>query len=96
MMNKLAEAKTEVDLYFEVVKHSIEKIYDADNVYNVSDYTEEELDEFLSTLDVSSFREVQKFLETMPKLRYETSYTNSLGNEKKVVLQNLNDFFMLG
>ena len=83
-------------LYFEVVKYTIEKIYDADNVYNVKDYTEEELDEFLATLDVSSFKEVQKFLETMPKLKYETSYTNSLGNEKKVVLQNLNDFFMLG
>lgn len=96
MMNKLAEAKSEVDLYFEVVKYSIEKIYDADNIYNVRDYTEEELDEFLATLDVSSFKEVQKFLETMPKLKYETTYTNSLGNEKKVVLQNLNDFFMLG
>ena len=95
-MTKLAEAKSEVDLYFEVVKYSIEKIYDADNVYNVSDYSEEELDEFLATLDVSSFKEVQKFLETMPKLKYETSYTNSLGNEKKVLLQNLNDFFMLG
>ena len=96
MINKLTEAKSEVDLYFEVVKYTIEKIYDADNVYNVKDYTEEELDEFLATLDVSSFKEVQKFLETMPKLKYETSYTNSLGNEKKVVLQNLNDFFMLG
>jgi hypothetical protein len=96
MMSKLSQAKSEVDLYFEVVKHSIEKIYDADNVYNVSDYTDEELDEFLATLDVSSFRQVQKFLETMPKLKYETSYTNSLGKEKKVVLNNLNDFFMLG
>lgn len=96
MMNKLSKAKNEVDLYFEVVKHSIEKIYDTENVYNVKDYTEEELDEFLATLDVSSFRLVQKFLETMPKLKYEASYTNSLGKEKKVTLNNLNDFFMLG
>ena len=96
MMNKLSKAKNEVDLYFEVVKHSIEKIYDTENVYNVKDYTEEELDEFLATLDVSSFKLVQKFLETMPKLKYEASYTNSLGKEKKVTLNNLNDFFMLG
>lgn len=96
MMKNLSEAKSEVDLYFEVVKHTIEKIYDADNVYNVSDYTEEELDEFLATLDVASFKQVQKFLETMPKLKYETKYTNSLGNEKSIVLNNLNDFFMLG
>ena len=47
MMKNLSEAKNEVDLYFEVVKNTIEKIYDADSVYNVSDYTEEELDEFL-------------------------------------------------
>lgn len=96
MMKNLTEAKSEVDLYFEVVKHTIEKIYDAETVYNVSDYTEEELDEFLATLDVSSFKLVQKFLETMPKLKYEATYTNSLGNEKTITLNNLNDFFMLG
>jgi hypothetical protein len=96
MMKNLSEAKNEVDLYFEVVKNTIEKIYDADSVYNVSDYTEEELDEFLAALDVGSFKQVQKFLETMPKLKYEATYTNSLGNQKTITLSNLNDFFMLG
>lgn len=96
MMDNMSESKTELDLYFEVVKYCIDQIYDEENVYNVVDYSPEELDEFVATLDVSTFKEIQKFMETMPKLYYEAAYTNSQGNEKKVVLQNLNDFFMLG
>lgn len=96
MLQQVEAATSEVDLYFEVIKYCIDKVYDADNVYETKDYTPEELQEFVTSLDVNTFKQIQLFLETMPKLRYETSYTNSLGTERKVVLQNLNDFFMLG
>jgi len=96
MLKAVEAATTEVDLYFEVIKYCIDKVYDENEVYEAKDYTDEELTEFVTALDVTTFKEVQKFLETMPKLHYETSYTNSEGVEKKVVLQNLNDFFILG
>ena len=96
MLQQVEQATSEVDLYFEVIKYCIDKIYDADNVYETKDYSPEELHEFVSTLDVNTFKQIQLFLETMPKLHYETSYTNSVGTVRKVVLQNLNDFFMLG
>lgn len=96
MLKAVEAATSEVDLYFEVIKYCIDKVYDENEVYDTKDYTDEELSEFVTTLDVTTFKEIQKFLETMPKLHYETSYTNSAGAVKKVVLQNLNDFFILG
>lgn len=96
MLKAIDSATSEVDLYFEVIKYCIDKVYDAENVYETSEQTPEELQEFVASLDVNTFKQIQLFLETMPKLHYETSYTNSAGTERKVVLQNLNDFFMLG
>lgn len=96
MLKAVDQATSEVDLYFEVIKYCIDKVYDADNVYETNEQTPEELQEFLASLDVKTFKQIQLFLETMPKLHYETSYTNSKGTERKVLLQNLNDFFMLG
>jgi len=96
MVDRIGSADSEVDLYFEIVKYCIEKVYDDDNVYNINDYSDEELTEFLSTLDVSTFKQIQNFMETMPKVYYETSYTNKAGVVRKVVLQTLDDFFSLG
>lgn len=93
---KIKQVDSEIDLFFQLISNCIDKIYDSDNVFNSSDYTPEEIEEFVSTLDVNAFKKVQKFFETTPKLYYETSYTTNEGKEKKVILQNLNDFFTLG
>lgn len=96
MVDRVGDVTNEVEMYFEVVKYCIEKIFDDDNVYNVDDYTPEDLTEFVTTLDVNTFKKVQRFIETMPRIYYETSYTDKSGVEKKVILQTLNDFFTLG
>ena len=96
MVDKIGGVNSEVDMYFEVIKYCIEKIYDNDTVYDVSEYSNEEMDEFVATLDVNTFKKIQHFLETMPRIYYETQYYNKQGIEKKIVLQTLNDFFMLG
>lgn len=94
--SKIGNVDTEIDLFFGLIKACLDKIYDADKVYDVSEYSPEEVDDFLSTLDVSAFKKIQFFFETLPKLYYETTYVNQAGEEKKLVLQNLNDFFTLG
>lgn len=90
-----ADIKTEVELMFEVMKYSIDKVYDADSVYNVSESTQEQLNEFVDSLDVDTMKKIQVFMETMPKLYHEVPYTTKDGKEKKIVLQTLNDFFTL-
>ena len=86
----------ELDIFFEVLKKCIDTIYDPESVYKAADYSDEELDEFIQSLDVDAFQKIQTFFATMPKLYYEVTYTNSLGQEKVIPLTNLNDFFMLG
>ena len=55
-----------------------------------------ELEEFIQDLDVKTFNKIQKFYETIPRLYHELKYTNSLGNERVVRLETLNDFLTLG
>lgn len=96
MMKAVEGVTSEIDLYFEVVKYCIDKIYDSETVQNADECTEEELNDFVQSLDVNTFKKIQQFLESMPKLYCEAAYKDKAGKEKKIVLQNLNDFFMLG
>jgi hypothetical protein len=84
------------EVVFDIVCACIESIYDGNEVFDASEHTKEELDEFVSQLSVEVFEKIQGFFETMPKLHYEVKYTNSEGNEKTITLSTLSDFFTLG
>lgn len=88
--------ESEMDIFFEVLKGCIESVYDSEKVYGAKDFTEDELEEFIQSLDVNTFKKIQDFFNTMPKLYYEVKYINSLGNERVIPLTTLNDFFSLG
>lgn len=90
-----ANITSEVEMLFDLMKYCIDKVYDETNVYETSDYTDEQIGEFLDALDISTFKKIQSFIETMPKLYHEVSYKRKDGSEGKVVLQTLNDFFTL-
>lgn len=86
----------ELEVFFEVLKGCIATIHDQEQTYVTADYSSEEMDEFIQSLDVNAFKKIQDFFGTMPKLYYEVKYTNSLGKEKTIPLTTLNDFFTLG
>jgi hypothetical protein len=94
--DKLKEVSSETELFFDILKNCIEKIYDGDNEHLASDASADELEEFVQSLDVKTFKKIQTFFASMPKLYYEVKYTNSLGKEKVIPLTSLNDFFSLG
>lgn len=96
LTNSLKFIDGEMDAFFEVLKNSIESVYDKDSVYKLSDSTPEEVDEFVQSLDTKAFKKIQDFFSTMPKLYYEVKYVNSIGKEKVIPLTSLNDFFTLG
>jgi hypothetical protein len=74
----------------------IEKIFSGDEMYSPKDYTKEELMEFLENMDINSFNKFREFTNNLPKMEYVIKYNNALGNERKIVLSSLNDFFTLG
>ena len=53
----------------------IDQIYEGDKVYPAKDYSSEELDKFIESLDSKSLKKLKTF-ETMPSLREEIDVTN--------------------
>jgi hypothetical protein len=96
LMQALDSNLSEQEVFFELVSHCMEMIVDGTESHLVSEAPKEEVQEFLDSLDVTAFEKIKEFFQTMPKIQHELKYTNSLGNERVIVLDNLNDFFTLG
>lgn len=94
--DKMGEFKNEVELMTFFIINCIDTIYDEENLYAVSDYSEEEITEFLDSLSVTTFDKIRSFFESIPKLYHKIEYQNSLGNKREIELTNLKDFFMWG
>ena len=80
----------------EVISACILQIYEnkGEKVYNAKDQTEKELVEFIEQLNTKQFKEIQKFFDTMPRLKHTIKVTNPKTKvESDVTLQGLNDFF---
>ena len=80
----------------DVIASCVLQIYDkkGEEVFDAKDQTKQELIEFVEQLNTKQFEEVQKFFDTMPKLRHTIEVENPKTKVKsKIVLQGLNDFF---
>lgn len=86
----------ERDYMFELIIKCMDKIYENDSVYETKDYSKQNLMDFLDNLSIKTFEDIQKFLLNVPKLKHEINYKNSFGNDRKIVLESLNDFFPPG
>lgn len=79
---------------FDMLRKSIYEVYQGEQTFKASDYSEDELQKFIESLDSKTFKKVQSFYETMPKLMHEMEITNpSTKVKSKVTLQGLSDFF---
>lgn len=83
----------EKDYMFELIIRCIDKIYYEDEVYESKNYKKEEINEFLENLNMKVFENIQNFLLNVPKMQYTIKYKNSLGNDREIILNSLNDFF---
>ena len=80
----------------EVIGTCILQIYEEDGkkVYDPKDQTKKELSDFIEQLNTKQFKDLQKFFETMPKLKHEITIKNpKTKKESKITLTGLNDFF---
>ena len=80
----------------EVISTCILQIFEDEGkkVYNSKDQTSKELTDFIEQLNTKQFKDVQKFFDTMPKLKHEITIKNpKTKKESKIVLSGLNDFF---
>ena len=80
----------------EVISGCIAQIYEknGEKTYDPKDQTQKELTEFVEQLNTKQFKQVQKFFETMPKLKHTIKIKNPKPKkESEITLTGLNDFF---
>jgi len=91
---ELGEYDNEVDLLLFFVRKCIDQIFDSENVYPANESTEEEINQFIDSLNVQTFEKIREFFNSIPTLSHTLKYTNSNDNERVIELNNLKDFFM--
>jgi hypothetical protein len=93
MLDEVAKYEDQSESTVAMVKRCIAKIYDEERTYDAAEYTDAELTEFLESIPSKDFEKVIEFFSTMPTLFHELKYTNSVGTEKTITLQGIEDFF---
>lgn len=89
-----SENTSEVGQSLSMISSCIEMIYNNEESWESSDYSKEELDEFIEQLNTKQFKEIETFFTTMPKLSHTIKVTNPNTNvESDVVLEGLAAFF---
>lgn len=88
---KSLEQSQEEEAIVKVLSKCIDKIYDKDSVY--SDYTEEELSDFINSLPLDSMNNIKNFFDTMPALEHKVTLKNKSGETKEITLRGINSFF---
>jgi hypothetical protein len=85
---------SDIDSVFDMISSSIEVIYNGDEMFHTKEQSKTDVIEFLEQLTSNQFAKIQKFFETMPRLKQEVKYkcpVCSLAHDK--VLEGLDSFF---
>ena len=82
---------------FAMIANCIEYIMDGKEMHKPVDYTKAEVDDFLNSLTSNQFKSIQKYFETLPKLKKDVVSTCSkCGNTNVKQLEGVSDFFAWG
>lgn len=96
VMEQVRLINNPTDFVFLLLKNCLHQIQYKGKLINTDQYSNEEVDEFINSLDLNTYQKIQNFFDSIPKLEHILTYTNSKNKEVKIVLNTLNDFFTLG
>lgn len=78
------------------VRALIVSIFDSDSVYDISEYTEEELTDWVENLDPNAIAKIEKFIVDMPDIAHKFDYScPSCSHHHSRELRGLQNFFRL-
>lgn len=89
----LIDGDTSEDLTIDIMRRSIENVFDNDNVYKFQESTKQEQLDFIDNLDTKTYENMMDFFRTIPRMTHILSYTNKLGTVKEIKLEKIVDFF---
>jgi hypothetical protein len=77
-----------------VITSCIDYIFDENEIYYAKDTTEEELTDFIESMQQSDVQKIQKFFETMPKISKNVGFKcKKCGYEEKTTIEGIQNFF---
>ncbi len=79
---------------YHIMTSCLDQLASENDTYSFKDYSQDDIDEFMNNMTGDVMQSIQKFFETMPKLRHEMKYKNSNGDDKTFVIEGLRSFFV--
>jgi hypothetical protein len=76
-----------------MLESCIDCIFTEDEVFYVKDYSREDYEEFIDSLDVAALKKIKTFFDTMPRLRHEETINLKDGTTETIKFEGLQDFF---
>lgn len=90
--NDMKEFNT--DLAFKTLIVCIDSIMTEDEIFHMSDHTEEEANDFIESLTTAQLGKVREYLEAMPRLTYNIEFDcNHCSEHNTKELSGIQDFF---
>jgi len=93
--DKIKETKSMTEVIHEMIIHSIDYVFDAEDTYPWNKESRKDKEDFIESLPVDAYEEISRFFDESPKIEHVVKYKNSQDVEKKVIFRNLDDFFTL-
>jgi hypothetical protein len=95
VMKKLEALETDnIDKVFDIIAGSIDYVFQGEEIFYGNEQKHEELVQFLNNLTSEQFMKVQKFFETMPRIKTEVEYNCPVcGKHHHKVLEGMQSFF---
>jgi hypothetical protein len=79
---------------FKLMASCFDTLSTQEEVYKMSEYSEQEIEEFVDSMSSKNLSDIKQFFDTMPVLKYEKKYRTSDGKEKTFVMQGTETFFI--
>ena len=89
------EGESETETLFRTMVDCIDCLVNktTDEVLKFSDFTSEEIDEFVGQFTKETVTAMQKFFETVPRMKYSIPYKDNTGKEKTFTMEGIDTFF---
>ena len=92
---KKFEIENEAESIIKITVNCIDYVYDSDSIYYAKDFTEEELIEFVESMQAKDLEKIKTFFDTMPKIKKDIDFKcNKCGHEEKIELEGIQNFFV--
>lgn len=96
ILDSVPDTNDTVEVVEYLIKSCVDQIFDEESVYLSNQYTDEELTDFLDSLDIETFGKIREFFNNLPQMYHKIEYTNKNGNLRTIELTTLSDFFIWG